>query len=104
MLIRQGDGLVDIAAIQANVNADIPSVVPPPPTFTLTTSAANGSIALNPPGGVYTTGTVVTVTAHGSYGYAFASWGGALSGTVNPTNDHDEWEQERDGELCRVHE
>ena len=85
VLIRQGDGLVDIAAIQANVNADIPPVVPPPPTFTLTTSAANGSIALNPPGGVYATGTVVTVTAHGSYGYAFASWGGALSGTVNPT-------------------
>ena len=85
VLIRQGDGLVDIAAIQANVNADIPPVVPPPPTFTLTTSAANGSIALNPPGGVYATGTVVTVTAHGIYGYAFASWGGALSGTVNPT-------------------
>ena len=85
VLIRQGDGLVDIAAIQANVNADIPPVVPPPPTFTLTTSATNGSIALNPPGGVYNTGTVVTVTAHGNYGYAFGSWGGALSGTVNPT-------------------
>jgi hypothetical protein len=86
VLIRQGNGLIDIAAIQTNVNADIPSVVPPPPTYTLTTSGINGSIALNPPGGLYTTGTVVTVTAHGNYGYAFASWGGALSGTVNPTN------------------
>ena len=83
VLIRHGDGLIDMAAIQANVNADIPPVVPPPPAFTLTTSGANGSIALNPPGGVYTTGTVVTVTAHGNDGYAFASWGGDLSGTVN---------------------
>ncbi len=57
-----------------------------PPTYTLTTSAPNGSIALSPPGGVYTTGTVVTVTAIPNYGYALSNWSGSLGGSVNPTN------------------
>jgi hypothetical protein len=55
------------------------------PTYTLTTSAANGSITLNPPGGVYNAGTVVTVTAIPNRGYAFGSWSGNLTGTINPT-------------------
>ncbi len=67
------------------VNAHIP-IVAPPPTFTLTTSAANGSIALNPPGGVYTTGMVVSVTANANSGYVFTGWSGNLSGSVNPTS------------------
>ena len=54
--------------------------------FTLTTSATNGSISLNPPGGIYATNTVVTVTATPNYGYAFGNWSGALSGSVSPTN------------------
>lgn len=57
-----------------------------PPTYTLTTSAPNGAITLNPPGGVYATGTVVTVTANPNYGYALSNWSGAFSGSVNPTN------------------
>ena len=56
----------------------------PPPTYTLTSSATNGSIALNPPGGVYPTGTVVTVTATPNAGYTFSHWSGDLSGTNNP--------------------
>jgi hypothetical protein len=56
------------------------------PTYTLTTSATNGSITLNPPGGVYNAGTVVTVTANPNSGYAFSNWSGDLSGSVNPTN------------------
>jgi uncharacterized repeat protein (TIGR02543 family) len=55
------------------------------PTYTLTTSATNGSITLNPPGGIYTTGTVVTVTANANSGYTFGNWSGNLSGSVNPT-------------------
>jgi hypothetical protein len=58
----------------------------PLPTFTLTTSATNGAISLNPSGGVYTTGTVVTVTANANIGYAFSHWSGNLGGSVNPTN------------------
>jgi hypothetical protein len=67
------------------VNAHIP-LMPPPPTFTLTTSAANGSIALNPPGGVYTTGMVVSVTANANPGFTFSHWSGDLTGSVNPAN------------------
>ena len=71
----------------------------PPATYTLTTSAPNGSITLNPPGGAYTTGTVVTVTANPDNGYGFELLERGFSGSVNPTNYHDEREQERDGEL-----
>jgi hypothetical protein len=59
---------------------------PPNPSYTLTTSATNGSVTLNPPGGIYTTGTVVTVTANPNIGYAFGNWSGDLGGSVNPTN------------------
>jgi hypothetical protein len=44
-----------------------------------------GSVTLNPTGGVYAAGTLVTVTAVPASGYRFGSWGGALSGTSNPT-------------------
>ncbi len=54
--------------------------------YTLTTSAANGTISLNPSGGVYTNGVVVTVTAIPGSGYVFTNWSGDLGGSVNPTN------------------
>ncbi len=56
-------------------------------TYTLstgTTGNGNGSIGLNPPGGTYTYGTVVTVTATANTGSSFAGWSGDLSGSVNP--------------------
>ena len=85
VLTRMGLTTVDIAGIQTKVNADIPApLTPPGPTFTLTTSATNGSITLNPTGGVYTTGTVVTVTAIPNSGFAFGSWSGDLTGSANP--------------------
>ena len=52
--------------------------------FTLTTSANKGSIALEPSGGVYSSGTVVTVIPNPEYGYAFGSWSGDLAGAVSP--------------------
>jgi uncharacterized repeat protein (TIGR02543 family) len=54
--------------------------------YTLTTNAVNGTITLNPAGGVYTGGTVVTVTANPNSGYSFSGWSGDLSGSVSPTN------------------
>jgi hypothetical protein len=45
---------------------------------------AGGSIALEPPGGSYLDGTVVTVTAVPNANYRFDAWGGNLSGTTNP--------------------
>ncbi len=69
------------------------------PTYTLTTSATNGSISLNPPGGVYNAGTVVTVTANPNSGYAFGSLERGSQRVSESDEPHDEREQERDGEL-----
>jgi uncharacterized repeat protein (TIGR02543 family) len=57
-----------------------------PPQYTLTTNVVGqGSITLNPPGGVYEAGTVVTVTATPDSGWKFDNWSGDLSGSTNPT-------------------
>ncbi|NIM13446.1 MAG: PKD domain-containing protein [Candidatus Aminicenantes bacterium] len=65
--------------------ADISGGVPPV-QYTLTTNTVgNGSITLNPPGGVYDEGTVVTLTAVPDAGWQFDGWSGDLSGTQNPT-------------------
>jgi uncharacterized repeat protein (TIGR02543 family) len=57
----------------------------PPQQFTLTVSTVgSGSVALNPPGGIYTSGTVVTMTATPGVGYLFSGWNGDVTGTTNP--------------------
>jgi hypothetical protein len=54
--------------------------------YTVTVSpSTGGSVALSPSGGVYASGTTLTVTATPQSGYRFSGWGGALSGTQNPT-------------------
>jgi mannan endo-1,4-beta-mannosidase len=55
--------------------------------YTLTVNVSpqgSGSVSLNPPGGSYTAGTQVTLTAQANSGYVFSSWSGDLSGTTNP--------------------
>lgn len=54
------------------------------PKFTLTITADNGTVILDPPGGVYNDGTRVTLTAQPDEGYVFVEWGGSVSGTVSP--------------------
>jgi len=54
-------------------------------TYTLTTSAANGSVSMNPEGGTYNSGAVVTITATPDSGYVFNGWSGDLAGDQNPT-------------------
>ena len=57
----------------------------PPGQFSLnTTISGSGSVALNPPGGVYDAGTVVTLTAIPDSGFQFDTWSGDLSGSTNP--------------------
>jgi Zn-dependent metalloprotease len=54
--------------------------------YTLTTNVVGqGSITLDPAGGTYPEGTVVTLTAVPDAGWRFDSWSGDLSGTQNPT-------------------
>ena len=56
-----------------------------PIEYTLTTSiVGNGSVVLDPPGGVYNAGQVVTVTANPDPDWAFSGWNGDLSGCGNP--------------------
>jgi uncharacterized repeat protein (TIGR02543 family) len=48
------------------------------------TAAGNGSVTLNPPGGVYPYGTVVWLSGIPQSGSYFVFWGNAGSGNVNP--------------------
>lgn len=51
-------------------------------TYTLsTTTVGNGSITIDPSGGTYNYGTVVTLTATADTGWSFTEWGGDCSGT-----------------------
>jgi hypothetical protein len=56
-----------------------------PTQYTLTTdTVGQGSITLDPPGGTYDQGTVVTLTAQPASGWQFYGWSGDLSGSENP--------------------
>lgn len=53
--------------------------------YTLTLSVTgSGSVAANPPGPTYPSGTSVTLTATADSGWRFDHWEGALSGSTNP--------------------
>ena len=55
------------------------------PNYYLTVvPSGNGTVSFDPPGGVYQSGTVVTVTATADPGWDFSSWSGDLEGTTNP--------------------
>jgi PKD repeat protein len=60
----------------------------PPDSCTLAVSTAGigtGSVALDPSGGTYVEGTVVTLTATADTGSVFAGWSGDVTGSTNPT-------------------
>jgi hypothetical protein len=65
-------------------NKSVTAYFSPVLQYTLATGATNGSVALNPAGGTYNAGTVVTLTATPAAAYAFSSWSGDLTGTTNP--------------------
>jgi hypothetical protein len=55
------------------------------PQYSLTVNTAGGgTVTLDPAGGVYEEGTIVTVTAMADTGWSFSEWSGDLSGSVNP--------------------
>jgi photosystem II stability/assembly factor-like uncharacterized protein len=49
-------------------------------------SVGSGTVTLDPPGGTYRDGTVVTLAAAPGAGYAFSGWSGDLSGAANPAS------------------
>jgi predicted outer membrane repeat protein len=54
-------------------------------TLTVATDPCGaGAVILNPPGGVYSEGMVVSVTAQAVAGYVFDYWSGDLNGSANP--------------------
>jgi len=56
-------------------------------TYTLTTSTSpsgGGTISLSPVGGVYASGTQVTLTASPASGYVFSGWTGSVTTSTNP--------------------
>jgi uncharacterized repeat protein (TIGR02543 family) len=66
-----------------NVTATFAALPPNQYTLTANTSGA-GSVSLNPSGGTYDAGTVVTLTANPAAGFQFSGWSGGLSGSTNP--------------------
>ncbi len=55
------------------------------PEYTLSiNTVGQGSVTLDPVGGVYPEGTIVTITATADAGSQFDGWSGDLSGTTNP--------------------
>jgi uncharacterized repeat protein (TIGR02543 family) len=53
-------------------------------TYTLAIGASNGSVSVNPEGGIYNSGAVVTLTAKSDSGYIFNGWSGDVKGNQNP--------------------
>jgi hypothetical protein len=55
------------------------------PLYDLTVrTSGNGTVSLNPPGGTYPAGTLVTVTAVPGGNFVFDRWSDDLSGSQNP--------------------
>ena len=54
------------------------------PTYTLTTSATNGTVTKSPNSASYNANRVVTLTAVPNAGYVFTGWSGDATGTTNP--------------------
>ncbi|UII79871.1 T9SS type A sorting domain-containing protein [Flagellimonas sp. CMM7] len=68
--------------MDANKNIVANFTQSPPTQYILTTNTnGSGSISLNPSGGTYNDGTVVTATATPASGYQFDNWSGASTST-----------------------
>lgn len=69
-----------------NSDENITAVFEAIPTYTLTTSATNGSISKSPDQPNYISGTSVSLNAIPADGYVFKEWTGDVTGTANPTS------------------
>ena len=72
-------------AVAAYGGGRLYTLVASPLARTLTVShVGSGTVVLDPPGGTYDNGTVVTAAATAGAGYTFSGWSGDVSGTANP--------------------
>jgi uncharacterized repeat protein (TIGR02543 family) len=78
------NGSLKNAVDWAMVGLEIKPLIVTPFTLTVNT-AGSGSVALDPAGGNYYPGTVVTLTAAPGTGFRFSDWSGDLSDGTNPT-------------------
>lgn len=69
--------------VDKSVTAHFRELLPGEYALTVMTEG-EGSVTLDPPGGVYTEGTDVELTAVAEPGWAFTAWSGDLSGDTNP--------------------
>jgi uncharacterized repeat protein (TIGR02543 family) len=72
--------------ITMNSNKSVTANYVAVPTWKITANSKNGIIEMNPPGGVYEEGTVVTMKAKQDFGYKFTGWTGDISDTKNPVS------------------
>lgn len=82
---KPGDWTSQIRTLRPQLSRPVTcgSTPPPPTTFALSISSANGTVAASPsqPTGGYAAGTQVALTASANSGYMFAGWSGACTGT-----------------------
>ena len=67
-----------------NITANFTAIPPVVNAYTLTVTAANGTVVKNPNQPNYNAGTNVQLTATANAGYIFTSWSGDATGSVNP--------------------
>ncbi len=71
--------------MDAAKNATATFTAQAPNQFSLTVNTSGqGTVALSPPGGVYDSGTAVTLTATANAGNSFSAWSGDVVGSLNP--------------------
>ncbi len=79
--------LADSSRFNTSNLSNLVFIEPPavePSSFSLSSSFANGSIGMNPPGVSYPANTSVTLTPVPNQGYQFDSWAGDLSSAASP--------------------
>jgi hypothetical protein len=80
-------GATNPAILVMNANKNVIANFVKSGPFTVTvTPVGSGAVALNPAGGVYSGGTVVTLTAKPTTGFKFVGWSKDLSGATNPAS------------------
>lgn len=78
------DGSQNPATIKMDTDKTVSASFIVTPTYSLSVSSANGSVALNPSGGIYNPGDEVLLTPNKVFGYKFSSWSGDLTGSAVP--------------------